>query len=425
MGLRQGRRNDWLESDSGKVVRFRDREYRRARLFIKDVEPQSKKMRAADCDRFQTLVLGELAARRRRCFRGELALRLDVKTTSATPPHAQTIAKNVLDLLGRRRTAVAGRGRYVLYKDDSQVQAIGVFCRHGTDSPRIYIEARSMAAMREDLQLAEEVIRDPDMADLSRSYEEDQERKSIDEFRELIDDKRGLRLRWGDEIYSAMVKTYRRDAQSAVLGRSMVDISVLCGMYGRRDGKARMLSPDFWTNLVTGSSSRLQVGELPVKPGESLAFRERIEREIATFQKRWGWVLEPLVVPVGLEVVIRPNPDTPPAVQHDLDNVVREFLIPQMVPSFGIVSDYRWTIDFENVRETNPEWAKSLARKMPPKGTKAGVTGYQVWRVPAVEGQPGFVSVVLLAEDNKESDWFGLVDRRIEDWITKREGQRW
>lgn len=425
MRLRSVRRETWLESDSGKISRYRDREYRRAHVVINDIEPRSKKMPAADCDRFQTLVLRKLSAMRKRSFRGDLALRLDLGTTSATPPHVQTIAKNLLDLLGHRRSSVVGRGRYVLYRDDSQVQALAVSCRHGEDSPLIRLEARSMAAMHEDLQLADEVIRETDMADITRINEEPREDDSINDLAELIREKRGLRLRWGDEMYSAMVKMCRLNAQGAVLRRSTVGISALCAMYGRRDVKGGSLSAKLWTPFVTKTPLRLQIGELPVDRGESLAFRARIKHEIATFRKRWGWVLEPLLVPVGIEVVIRPSPEMPPSVLHDLDNVVRKYLIPEIVPSFGIVSDYRWMIDCEELRATHPEWAKTSAREMPPEGTRAGVYAYQAWRVPAVEGQPGFVSVALVAaEDYHRIDPFELVDSRIEDWITNRVEER-
>ena len=312
----------------------------------------------------------------------------------------------------------------MLYRDDSRVQALAVSCRHGEDSPLIHIEARSMAAMREDLQLAHEVMRETDMADMTRIYEEDRENESIDDLRELISGERGSRLLWGDETYSAMVKMCRLRAQGSVLRGGMVGISALHAMYGRADGKGSRLPAVIWTPLVAKTPLRLQFGELPVKPGESQAFQERIKREIATFRKCWDWILEPLLVPVGLEVVIRPNPETPPAVLHDLDNVVRKYLIRKIVPSFGIVSDYRWTTAFEKLRATDPESAETYAQKMPPTGTKAGVSGYQAWRVPAVEGQPGFVSVALVGEDYMKSDLFELVDSRIEDWIMKRESER-
>lgn len=421
MRLRPVRSKIWLESDSGKIFGYRDRESRRARVCINDVEPQSNRMRAANCDRIQTLVLKKLAAMRKRPFRGDLALRLDLKTTSATPPHAQTAAKKLLDLLGLRRSSVAGRGRYVLYRDDSQVQALAVSCRHGEDGPLIRLEARSMAAMREDLQLANEAIRETDMSDSSRINEEHREQESLFELRALIRDERGLRLRWGDEMYSAMVKMSRLTAQGAVLRRSMVDISALCAMYRRTDGNGSTLLADFQTNYLAETPLRLQIGELPVKPGESQAFRERIEQEIATFKDRWEWVLDPLLVPVGLEVVIRPSPGMPPAALHDLDNVACKYLIPKIVPSFGIVSDYRWMIDSEELRKKDPEWAEKHDRMIPPKSTKAGVYAYQAWRIPAAKGQPGFVSVALVdALDYTMGDPFTLVDSRIEDWIKSR-----
>ena len=314
----------------------------------------------------------------------------------------------------------------MLYRDDSQVQALAVSCRHGEDSPLIRLEARSMAAMREDLRLASEAIRETDMSDSSRINEEDreqdQEQESLYELGALIGDERGSRLRWGDETYSAMVMVARQTAQGAVLRRSMVDISALCAMYGRTDGKGSTLLADLQTNFLAQTPIRLQIGELPVRHGESQAFRDRIKQEVATFKKRWDWMLKPLLVPVGLEVVIRPNSRTPSTVLHDLDNVVREYLIPQIVPSFGVVSDYRWIIDSEELRTKDPEWAERHERMMPPKGTKAGVYAYQAWRIPPAEGQPGFVSVALVdALDYTTSDPFTLVDSRIEDWIASRE----
>ena len=71
------------------------------RVSIEDVEPQSKNMRAADRDRFQTLVLKKLADMKKGPFRGDLALRLDLETTTCDAPARPNDSQ---ELVGPSRT---------------------------------------------------------------------------------------------------------------------------------------------------------------------------------------------------------------------------------------------------------------------------------------------------------------------------------
>lgn len=110
---------------------------------------------------------------------------------------------------------------------------------------------------------------------------------------------------------------------------------------------------------------------------------------------------------------------------HDLDNIVRDYLIPGIVPAFGAVSDHRWTIDFEELRARDPKLAKSWGpNPTPPAGTKYGVTRYEVWRLPAVENEPGFVSVALVADMDAKPDLMGHMDECIRDWQENLHGDR-
>jgi hypothetical protein len=63
----------------------------------------------------QRALLEHMVARRRRPFRGPVALDVRATTTERTPTHAQTIAKNLLDLLGRPLTDLTPRQRGLLY----------------------------------------------------------------------------------------------------------------------------------------------------------------------------------------------------------------------------------------------------------------------------------------------------------------------
>src|SRR5262249_44856315 len=135
-------------------------------------------------------------------------------------------------------------------------------------------------------------------------------------------------------------------------------------------------------------------------------------------QKKWGWVISPLVVPVALEVVVRPSPTTPKGVLHDLDNIVRDYLLPKVVPKFGTVSDHRWTIDFDELKRSDPKLAASWeANPLPPKSTRDGVTRYDAWRLPpAPPGTTGFVSVALVADMDFRGNTFDQIDDQVKRW---------
>jgi len=217
----------------------------------------------------------------------------------------------------------------------------------------------------------------------------------------------------------------RWSARRALLGRSGVSIPVLSWMYGLPRGLPTGFGKGMWAQLVGESKLRLQVGELPISTGGSDVFKQNIAAEIAAFKQRWDWIISPLVVAVALEVVVRPNPKTPTAVLHDLDNIVRDYLLPGIVPSFGTVSDHRWTIDFNELRQRDLKLAESWGpNPTPPPGTKWGVTRYEAWRLPAVAGEPGFVSVALVADMDAKGALMDQVDENVTKWSDERSGDR-
>lgn len=404
-----------MKSDAGASARYQSRRKRRIGISIDNIEPQSKKMSNADRIAFQSAVAEQLTAVKRSTFRRDVALKLDLATASKSPPHAHTIAKNLLDLLGLRMTGVIWPKKSLLYNDDSQIQALSVMCRHGEDRPNIRIEARPFAAMLDDLELAGVALQASET--MASQYERELEDEWVDTFRDLVRDEKGHRKALGDKTYDAYREMVRWSAQRALLGRSGVIIPVLGWMYGLPRGVPTGLHKTMWAGLVGDSKLRLQIGELPIATGEKAAFKQRVSDEIAAFKKRWDWVISPLVIAVALEVVVRPNPKTPPAVLHDLDNIVRDYLIPNIVPAFGTVSDQRWTIDFDGLRKSDPKLADAWGQNpTPPAGTRNGVTRYEAWRLPAVEGESGFVSVALVADIDAKGDLMQQMDEQISEW---------
>ena len=407
-----------MNSDAGARARYEKRKQQRVYIYIDDIEPQSKKMPEADRDKFQKAVAEQLAMMKRSTFTGDVALKIDLATTSKNAPQAHTIAKNLLDLLGTRRSNVKWPRRHLLYKDDRQIQALSVSCRHGEISPAISIRARPFGSMLDDLELAAEARRSIEM-NSDHFYEQDDEYEWIKTFRDLTDDETKYRQSLGDDGYGAYSKMVRWYAQRALLKSSGVNIPILNWMYGRPKGIPTGFGQEKWASFISASKIRIQVGELPITKGSSDVFKQNVLKEITAFKSRWDWLINPLVVSVALEVIIRPNPATPSAVLHDLDNIVRDYLLPAIVPKFGTVSDHRWTIDFDELQRTNPEIVKSWGpNPTPPPGTKSGVTRYEAWRLLPVANEPGFVSVALIADVGENGDHMDEIDTSIKAWAS-------
>ena len=135
-------------------------------------------------------------------------------------------------------------------------------------------------------------------------------------------------------------------------------------------------------------------------------------RKLREFQTKWGWIVDPLLVPIALEVVVKPPLPSRERNLHDLDNVLRTYLIPRVVEILNPVSHFAFTFDESTLGQVvpallaNPRYSRWKAnRSMPPASSRAGITRYEVWRLPpAEEGGVGLVSLAVVA------DMTGLVD---------------
>ncbi|TCZ22248.1 hypothetical protein [Pantoea agglomerans] len=415
---------DFINSDAGARARYKKRKQKRVNIYIDNIEPQSKKMPEADRDRFQEAVAEQLTMLNRAAFKGNVALKIDIATTSKNAPQAHTIAKNLLDLLGARRSNIKWPNRHLLYKDDRQIQALSVSCRHGQNKPGIIITAQPFGSILDDLELATEARRSIEM-DIDYFYDQEREADWIKTFSDLRDNETNYRVSFGDTLYDAYIKMVKWRAQQTFLKRSGVTIPVLSWIYDRPKGIPTCFGHEMWMSLLSESKNRIQVGELPITKGSSGVFKQKVSEQVTAFKSRYDWLINPLVVPVAIEVIIRPHPETPPAVLHDLDNVVRDYLIPAIVPKFGTVTDSRWTIDIEELKRTNPAIAKSMEPNlMPPAGTKSGVTRYEAWRLPPVAGKPGFVSVALIADIDATGDHMDEIEDIIKVWASNSDRNR-
>lgn len=137
-------RSNFLASNLGQRIVHVARRHRQIRFVVEGIEPQGKTaMSRKSKVSFQSRVLTELRLRRRLAYRDLLVLQLRMESSDRNPAHIHTIAKNVIDLLGRPLPEVSRRCG-LLYRDDQQIHGLAVSCEHGVSAPSITVSARSL-----------------------------------------------------------------------------------------------------------------------------------------------------------------------------------------------------------------------------------------------------------------------------------------
>lgn len=413
----------YLDTPEGQLARYRKRRSNRLYFSILGIEPRAKhSMKPSDKLAIQGELLKSMLNQRRRAFRGPIALKLRVQTSERTPTHSHHIAKNYLDLFGKPLVDLGSRRRGLLYADDRQVHALSVSCSHGEPTPQVWGEVRPLTDLLEDLDIGAEVQTTRD--DEHRLRDELDYEASLDHFNDLRRDPKRYIAMMGQEPYEAWLRSARQRAQETLFSRVRLETRDLSRLH---DVAASRHSPfsgsDLWEQMFSLSPLRIRLSELPHVNASSAKWKAEIDDKLASFRRDFAWLLEPLLTPLALEVVIRP-----PAVEqgqaHDLDNVLRTYLIPRVFDALKPISHVSFATDFEALARVAPmmsrtsgfaEWV--AARRTPPATTRVGVTRYEVWRLPpAAAGSRGFVSVALAADMSGFNDVMTRLDEDVQVW---------
>lgn len=134
----------------------------------------------------------------------------------------------------------------------------------------IAVDMRSMNAFRDDLALAGTVLR-------SEPPEFDDRFEDMQRFREFLADEAAHRAAMGDEGYEAMHQFYRWNAQNAVLSYASVTTASLAWLFDVPRLCIANPFPAQWDAMFREAPLRIELGELPMKSGESALFKQRVQ----------------------------------------------------------------------------------------------------------------------------------------------------
>jgi hypothetical protein len=394
----------YLNSPSFLRIQLHDRSLRKLYLDIKGIEPRSKRaMPDADKLRVQTTVLRYLLTRRRRAFRCPLAVKVRLETTERNPSHPHTIVKNLLDLLADPAPGLPTRRRALVYHDDSQISALSVTCHHGRPAPSIHVEVSPLRDLLDPLEMAW------DSADIHEDDNHWDKNHDLDMAGDYLADLRADELLWrrkiGNDKYEALERFARQRVQEPFFGRGGLTASDLAMMFNLPGRGLGFDSSRIWDEAFASSLFRVRLTELPQSDGQSTTWKSEVNIKLDEFRKTCGRLVDPLLVPVALEVVIRPPPPSRQNNVHDLDNVLRSYLLPHVLHTLKPPSHYAFTIG-------------DLAER-PPLSTRIGVSRYEAWRLPpAPEGSNGFVSLAIVTDMTGYDGGIDRIEDAIDKWVT-------
>lgn len=376
--------NHYLSSLKGLRDQYRMRKRRRFYFSIKNVEPRPKSsMPESDKSEVRRQLIQHLREFRRTCFRRDIVLRLYLQTTEENPAHAQNIAKNLLDLFSfdpkRRKSDRRG-----LYRDDNQISALSVTCHHGDSQARIWGYAYPMECLFQDIHLLmSSTDKHDDFRQFRDQYEFSDHLEALEEWRR---DEANIRRSYGDQAFESFLAHLNYLAQEALLSRNSLSIHDLNAMYNVTGRYFGFDHSKLWEQIFHYSPLRMLLDEFPQQSGTSSVWKRHIDQKLRDFQANFGGMVNPLVVPVALEVLIKPPPPSRNRGNPDLDNLLRKYIIPRVNEILNPV-------------------------------VKNGITRFEAYRLsPAQEGTNGFVNVAIVADTPGYDSVFKEIDEGLERW---------
>jgi hypothetical protein len=372
-------------------------------LEVEGIEPHGKRtMPEGDKLRFQNAVLQGLLRCKRRAFHLPLAMNVRLKTSDKNPSHPHTIVKNILDLLARPLPRLQTRRKALVYFDDSQISALSVTCNHGQLAPSIEMVVRPLRDLLDPLEEAWrsgwEDDDDDKRWDRGRILEND-----FDQLDDLEKNESFWRKQFGNAEYEAWLRITHQNLQDSFWGRSgltPLDILMLFDL-----NAVGVHQEPRWDEVYSSSLLRIRLSELPQSDGQSTVWKSEIRAKLGEFREKWRKLLSPLLVPVAVEVILRPPPPNRQKNVHDLDNVLRNYLLPRVAEVLQPPSDYAFTLG-------------DVGRDLPPLSTRIGFSRYEAWRLPpAPEGSAGFVSLAIVADITGHESVLHRIDSTIDRWV--------
>ena len=411
-------KTNYLETPRGKLGRYRWRNRKgRSYYLFNNTEPKSKKsMKTKGKIEFQKQILEQMKMRHKRSYRSKIAAHFSLSSTKENPPHIHTAMKNLLDLFEKPLDGSGIKRKGLVYQNDNQIKYLSADYSIGMlDNARIYADFEPFSNFLQNLELANDIISGKyndyiDDYDISKKIKEIEGKKDEDEdddyseYKELIQNKKKYLKSLSEDAYKGLVTMSRMQVQKNFLQMGSLDISGLHYIFNSIGNiyshantpeidKYTKETSDYMANLLLKSPIKIQLPRIPVNKGEGNQFKEEVREAMMEYREKYE-ILTPLMTPVGLEVIHKP-PIASEGFHKDLDNIMREFIIPIFHEEFKPPISHLSNANLNSIKDEEMlNNIKKMKSKIP-KSIEHSIVKYEIFEIPRApdDKEDGFISM--------------------------------
>jgi len=422
--------SEYLETPKGQYNRYYWGKVHGYSYYIFDREPPGKAAKKPQKAKFQQEILEKMKEQNRRSYRSKIAAEIWLEPSSETPPHIHTAMKKLLDIFSTPKKESGIKRKGLIYQDDKQISYLSVRYHAGSEEKGIHAKFAPFRDFIANFKLAYDILSGDydDYIDLSEFKREIKELNiysndhyfsdPIEELRQYEDEKENYLKHLSKQAYNSMHLLKKMEAQEYLLDMSKLSINNLYKIFNtsklfQKNPRIREISkiPAEW---VTKSPIRLELPELPTKDGQKKQYREKIRKSMRNSLNHYE-LLEPLYIPVIIEVIYKPPIDSA-GFYKDLDNILGDFIIPIFHDEFrpppiqGAIFN---STEYEE--DANP---MSYERKDVPKSVPYSVAGYEIVEIPrdSIDKEDGFLVVGISPGSYASHSLWHKIDTVIEKW---------
>ncbi len=397
--------------------------------YIFEREPPGQGTNNAKKAEFQKEILEEMKKYNRRAYRSKIVAEIRLDPSVLNPPHIHTAMKKLLDIFEQPLPESGINRKGLIYQNDNQISYLSVRYNLESGERGIFAKFAPFRHFVENLKLAYEIFSGRYDDHIDR-YEFEREMEEFSKYREdhsFSDAMENLRRHEADreiivkhfskKAYNSMHFMSKMHAQEALLNMSKLSINDLYNVFTtseifQNNVHLKKLS-EIMAGWVTESPIRMQFPSLPTKDGQRNQYKEQIRKYMMGFRNHYD-ILQPLYIPVIIEVIYKP-PIASEGFYKDLDNIIRDFILPifhevfRPPPTHGSV--------FTSVEYEDGDPLEGMIRDIP-KSVPYSVAGYEIVEIPrhSDNEEDGFLIVGLSPGSYANSSLWYRVDNIIEKW---------
>lgn len=408
-------RKEYFESPEGQRHLHRERRRRRL-IFIWDLEPKAhKKIQKTDKESFINHLVDVMTKQRRKFYRSDLALKIDIEVSSKTPPAIEKIPKGYIDLLHRRyhntTPSSLSRSKQVrlLMEDDSQIKYLNVSFYVSEKKSSFTLKACKLDHLVLDLALLRDLDTDFQNEDHDCFQEYDNER-FLEKHNKFFDDTTVTILQYMDE-------RNRQESLLDIIGFNFHMFETLMYGYERHNDCLSHFKNKLYQirrDQIFNFPSCVTLGPPPLATGDSNNFKKLIKDSLNQKMLKFG-LTKPILHPIRCTiVVIQPDETIHVGKRKDIDNYAFDFILPivheELAPYTTIGKIFNSTYPFANEHSYFPSQ----------NGLPNSVLQYTVIEIPRLSTDPEEGSVFMfLGIATLQGCYWNELDFKI-DHILKR-----